>query len=71
VLTADAEPVFQCEAALAAAWPAAAGKAPQREIIWTVGGAASEAGLRLRAFDDAGRVLLRLSYGRGADEAAK
>jgi hypothetical protein len=36
-----------------------------------VGGAASEAGLRLRAFDDAGRVLLRLSYGRGADEAAK
>jgi len=71
VLTADAEPVFQCEAALAAAWPAAAGRAPRREIIWAAGGAGTGAGLRLQAFDAAGRLLLRLSYGRGAQEAAK
>jgi hypothetical protein len=71
VLTADAEGVFQCEAALVAAWPAAAGRAPRREIIWTAGGAGTEAGVRLQAFDAAGRLLLHLSYGRGAEEAAK
>jgi hypothetical protein len=71
VLTADAEPVFQCEAALAAAWPAAAGRAPRHEIIWTAGGAGTEAGLRLQAFDKAGRLLLRLSFGRGAEAGSK
>lgn len=71
VLTTDAEPVFQCEAALAAAWPAAAGRAPRREMIWTRGGATPDPGLRLQAFDDAGRLLLRQSFGRGAEEAAK
>jgi len=71
VRAADAGPVFQCEAALMAAWPAAAGRAPQREMIWATGGAPNEAGLRLQAFDDAGRPLLRLSYGQTESEAAR
>lgn len=71
VRAADVERVFQCEAALTAAWPAAAGRAPRREMIWTAGGPATESGLRLQAFDDAGRPLLRLSYGKVSVEAAR
>ena len=61
-----ADPVFQLDQALVAAWPDAAGRAPSREVIWATEGTAPTA-LRLSAFDSEGRVLLQRSYGKHGD----
>lgn len=56
------EALFAVEQALDLAWPSAA---PACELIWATE-EASEA-LRLRAFDEAGRLLLSRAYpGKGA-----
>jgi hypothetical protein len=51
--------LFAVDEALAAAWRRAGRAHPRHEVIWASG--AGE-GLRLSAFDAAGRVLLRRSY---------
>lgn len=65
-----AGPLFLLDRALHAAWPQAAGAPPRHEVIWACE-ATNEAGLRLSAFDSAGRVLLRRTYAtrRGATDA--
>ena len=65
-----AEPVFQFEAVLKAAWPAAAGHSPRREVVWAAASAPG-AKLQLRAFDDDGRLLLRSCFGPEAAEPAR
>jgi hypothetical protein len=59
--------LFTLDEALAAAWPPAAGAGPRHEVIWASGGGE---GLRLSAFDAAGRVLLRRSYAAGGERKA-
>jgi hypothetical protein len=64
-LSAEAPaPLFALDEALAAAWPPAQGARPRHEVIWATG---PGEGLRLSAFDAAGRVLLRRSYAAGAE----
>lgn len=58
--------LFALDAALAAAWPQTLGAPPRHEVIWAPAGGDAE-GLRLSAFDAAGRVLLRRSYAAGAE----
>lgn len=71
-LAADgSDPLFALEAALAAAWPGAIGALPRHEVIWASAACDPAEGLRLSAFDAAGRLLLRRSYAtRGARKAA-
>lgn len=52
---------FDVDRALAAAWPPEAGQAPAHEVILARAGGEVQ-GLRLSAFDDRGRALLRRSY---------
>lgn len=59
-------PVLQFDAALAAAWPDGA-PPPRSEVIWALGASACPA-LSLCAFDEAGRVLLRRTYGAKSAE---
>lgn len=59
-------PVLQFDAALAAAWPLSAGAPPRSEVIWALG-AQDRPALSLCAFDEAGRVLLRRTYGKLGD----
>ena len=69
VHAAAADAVFRVEAALRRAWPAGAGT-PQQEVVWATA-QAPEAGdetrLQLRAFDGAGRLLLRRAFGPKPD----
>ena len=51
--------LFAVDEALAAAWRRAGAAGPRHEVIWASG---PGEGLRLSAFDAAGRVLLRRSY---------
>jgi len=65
VHAAAADAVFRVEAALRGAWPIGAG-APQREVVWAIASppeAGDETRLQLRAFDGAGRLLLRRAFG--------
>jgi len=62
--------LFALDEALAAAWPQAEGAPPRHEVIWASGGDGDAEGLRLSAFDAAGRVLLRRSYDAGAKRKA-
>jgi hypothetical protein len=56
--------LFALDEALTVAWPQAEGGWPRHEVIWASGGGE---GLRLSAFDAAGRVLLRRDYAAGAE----
>lgn len=69
VHAAAAEPVFAVEAALRAAWPAAARAAPLGEVVWGLA-VPADARLELQAFDAQGRLLLARRYGPGPREAA-
>ncbi|THD62078.1 hypothetical protein [Phenylobacterium sp.] len=51
--------LFALDEALTSAWPQAEGARPRHEMVWASG---RGDGLRLSAFDAAGRVLLRRSY---------
>lgn len=51
--------LFALDEALATAWPQAGGERPRHETVWASG---RGDGLKLSAFDAAGRVLLRRSY---------
>jgi hypothetical protein len=69
VHAAEAEPVFLFEAALGGAWPQAS-DAPRREVVWAATDPSSrDTRLRLQAFDSAGRLLLRRTYGARGGEA--
>ena len=57
--------LFALDEALAAAWRQTECALPRHEVIWAPGDGDQE-GLRLSAFDAAGRVLLRRSYAAGA-----
>jgi hypothetical protein len=63
VHAAEAEPVFLFEAALRSAWPGGAPEAPQREVVWATDQGRQDTLLHLQAFDGAGRLLLRRTYG--------
>ena len=52
---------FEVDHALAAAWPREAGLAPAHEVI-LARAAGDLQGVKLSAFDDRGRALLRLNY---------
>jgi hypothetical protein len=56
--------LFALDEALAAAWRRTECALPRHEVIWAPGDGDRE-GLRLSAFDAAGRVLLRRSYAAG------
>ena len=56
------DPLFALDEALAAAWPPVEGAGPRHEMVWASG---PGEGLRLSAFDAAGRVLLRRRYATG------
>lgn len=62
------EDLFALEEGLSRAWPSRAGGGPVCEMMWAgeAAGLASD-GVRLAAFDEAGRLLLRRTYlaGRG------
>jgi hypothetical protein len=61
VLSADDEASpFEVDEALARAWPAV-GICPRQEVIWATAGN-DPGGVRLRAFDATGRVLLSRTY---------
>lgn len=45
--------LFQCEAAMAGAWPGRVDK----EVVWSRQDLAGHDGLRLRAFDEEGRLI--------------
>jgi hypothetical protein len=64
---AGPDSLFALDEALAAAWPPAEGARPHHEMVWASG---SGDGLRLSAFDAAGRVLLRRSYAAGRERKA-
>jgi len=67
VHAAAADAVFRVEAALRRAWPAGAGT-PQHEVVWATAHAPEDATrLQLRAFDGAGRLLLRRAFGPKPD----
>lgn len=61
----DSSSVFALEDVLAAAWPDAQAAPPRHEVVWALAGSRSAQGLRLSAFDAAGRLLLRRSYTTG------
>jgi hypothetical protein len=58
---AGEEFAFDVDRALADAWPREAGLAPAHEVILARAGGAVQ-GLKLSAFDDRGRALLRRNY---------
>jgi len=63
VLSAGAEASpFTVDEALAGAWPATGEACPRHEVIWATEGNDGGAPLSLRAFDAAGRMLLRRGY---------
>ena len=67
LLSADAKgSPFAVDEALAFAWPPTESALPRHEVIWATGGHDDGEGLRLSAFDAAGRMLLRRSYLAGA-----
>ncbi|MBX3481128.1 MAG: hypothetical protein KF842_12075 [Caulobacter sp.] len=62
------EDLFALEEGLTRAWPSREGRrAPAREMMWAGGSAGLAAqDVRLAAFDEAGRVLLRRTYLAGS-----
>jgi hypothetical protein len=66
---AAADAVFRFEAALRRAWPIGQ-SVPPHEVVWATASAPESEGgtrLQLRAFDGAGRLLLRRAFGPKPD----